>query len=268
VESDRTTGETADRGEVVTVTISGFSEDRRGNPINSPHSFSFTSSESLPRGQIGGAVSGAKARAGAPPVTVQAYSIVPGGSYTGEGTRLLIESEAGKEGDFRLAHLPVENDRRILLVVYRDDDENGEIDFDHEYYGYSDTLALSPQSPSLDSIAVRLVSADTPASLSGRVTVPHNPDSTVVYLESLSDSAFFATAEPDSTGHYSFSGLAAGDYRIRLLVGGKTRISIEGAGAAREVLADHRVILQPGATAKDRDLPGSPDEAEESQVTQ
>jgi len=78
-EDYETAGDGPDEG-TITVGVSGFSEDRRGNSIERPYAFTFTAGDSLPVGEVGGRVSGAKADRKAPPITVRALAALQPGS--------------------------------------------------------------------------------------------------------------------------------------------------------------------------------------------
>jgi len=152
-------------------------------------------------------------------------------------------------------------------MAHRDDNENGQVDFDFEYYGYSDTLELTPGAPVIDSLEIAMINIDTPASLAGRITSSHPLDSTVVYLESPDDTSFLATARPDSLGDYSFSRLTGGEYRILVLGGSPARIEAEGPAAAEKEIAGETIRLRPGEAATRVDLPEPRSEEEPAAET-
>ncbi len=257
IESDINGGEGG--GEDVTVGISGFSTDRRGNALGLPYIFTFTAGDSLPAGEVSGKVSGAKADRKAPPVTVRALSARHNReALVGEddpGPTLLRLGEAASKGEFHLAHLPVGEEHPFFLMAHRDDNENGLVDLDFEYYGYSDTLTLTETITRIDSLELVMVYADTPASLRGRITSSHSLDSTLVYLESVEDSSFLATVRPDSTGDYSFPKLLPGGYEIRLLTGSLDRIEAEGPDGAEGEIIQKTFTLRPGEDVERYDLP-------------
>lgn len=265
--------------EPVTVGVSGYSQDRRGNAFEHPLAFTFTAGDSLPVGEVTGKATGAKADRKAPPVTVRALSAAESGSGEESGPTVLRIGEAGRQGEFHLAHLPTGEDDAFVLRAHRDDNENGLIDWDFEYYGYSDTLRLTGAAPRIDSVEIVMIYADTPASLEGRITSDHPFDSTVVYLESVEDTTFLATATPDSAGDYSFPNLSAGEYEIRLLTGSPGRIEAEGPSEGDREIIRKNVTLKPGERVERYDLPKeriapepapaptNPEEPEEPQVT-
>ncbi len=249
----------------VTVALSGFSEDRHGNLFaEAPYSFTWTSADSLDAGSVSGVVTGAKADRRAPPVTVCATLPTGEGDERGETVR---RGQAGKDGRFRLAHLPTTG-APLVLFAHRDDDEDGEVDYDFEYYGWSDTLRLTAETPVIDSIEVKMVNADTPASLAGTITVPFSADSVVVCLESPSDSTFLATSRLDSAGAWSFSRLDAGEYVIRAVLGDREEIEREGPDAGEEDIAAGKVLLRPGEEATGVALLQEIKRGENGQVTE
>jgi hypothetical protein len=246
----------------ITILVSGRAEDRRGNKIREPYSFSFTSAESLPRGSVSGAIEGLSKSAKAPPATVRAILPAEGDSTP---ARILLESEASREGAFRLRPLPVGDGGPRLVLAFQDETEDGAIDFERELYGYSDSFALTPEHPAADSLRIRLVSADTPGSIEGTVPVDEGTDSLVVAVEAEDDTAAAPSlTEPDSTGAYRVTDLQAGSYRVRLLRGSIERMRLEGPDSATSVLSERSLVLRPGEAVEEFRLP---EEAPEPQVT-
>ncbi len=252
IETDRTTEESDYSDGVVTVTVSGYSEDRRRNGLKGPYLFSFSAGDSIPPGKISGKVIGAKKDSKASPIIVQALHP---GTESDKGDQLLIETQAGRDGGFVVSPLPVGTDHPVILFAFRDDNLNGVVDFDFEYYGRSDTLRLDSGEPILDSLSIKMVTADTPGSLAGRVTVSHAPDSTILRLESLTDTLFLEQTSPDTLGDFSFSKVPAGEYRLEALEGDTEDIRREGAAGALRTLGSIAVSIEPGEEVKQADLP-------------
>ncbi len=257
VETDRNTGVVPDDGRTVTVTVSGRVADRRGNRIAEPYLFSYTAGDELPPGTISGIVEGAQKSRDAPTVTVLAIDAA--------SSAVLTESEASGLGAFLLPHLPVDGERKLIAVAFQDDNEDGEIDYDYEFYGFSDTITLAPERPAADSILIRLVNADTPGSIAGRVILAAPPDSLIVVLRAEADSVETEYADPDSTGAYEFAGVHAGSYSVLLFHASREELLAVGLTGAVAALAERPIRLRPGEERARFDLP---EQVEEPQVTQ
>jgi|GEM_PF-1432262 len=246
----------------ITILVSGQAEDRRGNKIREPFSFTFTSDESLPRGSVSGTIEGLSKSPQAPPATVRA--ILPMESDSAPA-RVLLEGEASREGAFRLRPLPLGEGGPRLVLAFQDENEDGTIDFDRELYGYSVSFALTPEQPAADSLRIRLVSADTPGSIEGMVAIDEGTDSLVVAVEAEDDTAVAPSlVEPDSTGAYRVTDLRAGAYRVRLLRGSFEKMRVDGLESATSVLSERSLVLRPGEAVEEFCLP---EEVPEPQVT-
>ncbi|MFH1681940.1 MAG: Ig-like domain-containing protein [Candidatus Eisenbacteria bacterium] len=263
IETDLTGRADSLRAEPITITISGRAEDRRGNELREPFLFSFTYAESLPRGSASGTIEGLSKSAGAPPATVRAIRPAANDSTSAP---VLFESEASMDGAFRIRPLPIGEEAPLLVLAFQDENENGEVDFESELYGFSDTLLLTDESPAADSLRIRLVGADTPGSLGGMVSLDGRADSLVVAALAVDDSAAAAAfAEPDSTGAYEVTDLRPGAYRVLLVRGTIDGLRLDGLESATAVVAERSLVLRPGEAKRGFDLPETP---LEPQVTQ
>ncbi|MFH1279507.1 MAG: Ig-like domain-containing protein [Candidatus Eisenbacteria bacterium] len=261
VDTDRTSGAAPDDGRPVTVTVSARAEDRRGNKLGTPVVFTYTSGAELGEGRVGGAVENIQKGREAPPVTIRVVrAAVEEGSM-----EVLIESETAENGAFTLLHLPVDSSRTLLALAFQDDDDDGIVDYDFEFYGFSDTLLLTSDAPVADSVRITLVDAATPATLSGMVTPIDSTDTLVVALRAETDTVPPEFGAPDSTGSYSLTGIPAGSYTILLLRGTESRGVSEGLESLLPALLERPVRLRPGEkrTGFDLAVPGR-----EPQVTQ
>ncbi len=251
-----------------TITVGGGSEDGRKNAIEGPVSLAFTNGQApLPLGRLAGRAEVAeKKRTGLDlvSITVEAYRVpAPETEETSPGTSMLAETEeaapvapyavtsAGRDGQFLFRHLPLAPER-VRLRLYRDDDQDGVLNREVEYYGFSDTLALTEEG---DSITIRMVNVETPAELSGTILWA-SPESLSVELTASGDSLEPETTIPDSTGAFAFRKVAAGSYELRVLrqAGGG------GEAPSSEVLDTRPIDLAPG---EQRTLPdiGPPEPA-------
>ncbi|RPJ44063.1 MAG: hypothetical protein EHM19_07385 [Candidatus Latescibacterota bacterium] len=258
VESERTSGDSlADIG-TITVTVSGRAEDRHGLSMETPHAFSFTSHASLPPGSASGTIEGLSKKADAPPPIVRALRPARPDTLLPE---LLLEGEASAKGAFLLRPLPAGEDGKIILLAFQDENENDAPDWEEELYGYSDTLLLTFEDPSADSVSIRLVTADSPGSVAGRVIPPGAADSLVVaFLPEGDTTRSEAFVEPDSTGAYSVTELPPGKWRVLLIRGSLERLSLEGVGDATAVLVERSLPIAPGERRTGFDLPERPPE--------
>lgn len=260
VDTDRTSGAAEEDGRPVTVTVSTRSEDRRGNRVGAPVVLTYTSGPELGTGRLSGSVSNIQKGRDAPPVTLRALR--PGG---GGDPEILLESETAENGAFTLVHLPVDSSRALLLLAFQDVDDDGLLDEDLEFYGYSDTLRLTPDAPSADSLRIELVDAFTPATLSGVVAPALSTDTLVVAVVAEADTVPPAFGEPDSTGSYTVTGIPPGPSTVYLLRGTEIRAASEGVESLLPALAERKVRLRPGEKRTGFDLT-APDR--KPQVTQ
>jgi hypothetical protein len=253
IETDRTALEPSREIGTIAVTLSGGAEDRHGISMRVPYLFVFTSAESLPPGRIAGSIEELSKKSGAPPPTVRAIALARADSIE---QKILLETEASLDGAFLVRPLPVDAASKLILLAFQDDDENGEADFEDERYGFSDTLALTPEDPSIDSLPIRLVTADTPGSVEGIAIPPGGEDSLVVAFLPEGDTTRTETfVGPDSTGAYSVTGLPAGEWRVLLVRGSKERMALEGLGDATPVLAERSLRITPGERKEGFRLP-------------
>ncbi|MBN1825798.1 MAG: Ig-like domain-containing protein [Candidatus Eisenbacteria bacterium] len=262
IRTDHGAGERPDGGEIVTVTVSAKSMDRRDNLMAAPFSFSFTSADSLPAGVATGRVEGIRRGREVPAVILRALRPAAADSLP---ATVITETEAGNDGTFRIDHLPTTPGDRFLLAAFIDDDENLVLDRDREDYGFSDTLSFPPEGARIDSLVIPLINAETPAKLSGRITLELSYDSVIVEAIAEGDSAGPQYAEPDSTGAYAFARLPAGEYRVRILLGTRQMALHAEPESPLETLSERLLRLEPGEERVSFLLP---EREREAQVTQ
>lgn len=223
------------------ITVGGGSEDRRKNAIEEPVTLAFTNGGApMPRGRLSGLAEGVeKKRSGREEasITVEAYRVPPAESGESADAHPYTITSAGRDGHFQFRYLPLPPER-VHLRLYRDDDQDGAINREIEYYGFSDTLSLSEEG---DSVTIQMVNANTPATLKGTLLWA-SPESLRVEITLTADSLPPESVAPDSTGTFSFRKLTAGAYEFRVLRPGKG----VGGDSALEVLDSRSLDLAPG----------------------
>jgi len=262
IRTDRGAGETAGGGEAVTVTVSARSKDRRDNFMEEPYALTFTSADSLPPGAVTGKVEGIRRGRDVPPVTPRVLRPASADTLPPE---TITETEAGNDGAFTIRRLPAGPGDRFRIAAWIDDDENRLVDRDREDYAFSDTLSFPEGSARIDSIVLRLVNAETPAKLTGRITLELSMDSLVVEALAEGDSAEASYAEPDSAGAFSFAKLPPAAYRFRILRGTRRMAVDAGPENPLESMAERYLRLEPG---EERGAFLLPEPDREPQVTQ
>jgi hypothetical protein len=226
------------------VVILGSAEDRRGNRIEAPLELAYSQTDSLPRGEIAGTLSGHNRLT---PTSVLLFAAPGPEPDSLEQATPLREVSPAADGAFRIGFVDAGGGAPLALFAIERVGEGAARSSDARVAFGPDTLRLDADSARAAGIELALVAPDAAGSVHGRAAGFAPP--AFARLTSIADTSITSEAAVDSAGVFLLESVAPQRYRLRVHAGE------DSLGVALPDVPES-IRVRPGERVR---LPGAPE---------